>query len=327
MTLPGTEKQKSPDSPESGAGPTVAELARGIIAEYADTLSADNCRTDLEKSVGPALDHARDMVRRLEPSVILDPSKRSRSPLARFLFASREEELDVLRQASRVRQVFVRQAERCAFLLTMRRREYELLGTELENDMVRSGVLQHAVEFLEHNVPLAAPGLEELEHMLVREIVRYLAAIVPTRVRQNRSAKAEIMRSEELLKAQLHTLEQARREEHRPFAVPDALRGKVNEGERELEAMEAKLRALPLAQDTMHCLKETRQMLEEPEPHIRLERVAMRVDDFGIKSDKGEPVAVHECVYDNGRRMAVVIAEISRETAMALWPDIRADKA
>lgn len=321
MTIHGPRSQESKHRPESLDWPTAAELVRSIVGDYAEAPSGGNCEANLEKSVTTALDHARDMVHQLGSPLVLDPRDRTRSPLASFLFASREEMLDVLRHASRVRQVFMENAERCVFLLTMHRREYEVLGTELEHGVIRSGVLQHAVEFLGHSVPLAAPNPQELEHVIAREIVLYLAAIAPARVHENRSAKEEIIRSEELLKAQIHTLEQAQRE-HRPFAVPDALRGKLKEGQRELSAIEEKLRALPLTHGTVRCLEEIRQILDEPGLHIRLERMAMRVDDFGITTDKGEPVVFHECVYDDGRRMAVAIAETGREAALQLWPDM-----
>jgi len=317
MTDTGKHKTHLPDT----APPGVADLVQRIAGDNAAHLPADRCEEELAQAVSKALEHARSMVSMLGVPLGLTPGRQPRAPLAQALFASSDEELDVLNHAALVRSVFEEQTRHCVFLLTMRRREYELLGSELEGDMVRSGVLQHAVEFLDHHVPLAAPSREGLGNMLAREIVLYLASIAPKRIIENKAAKAEILRSQEILKAQLRTLEQARGE-HRPFSVPATLRDMLHKGERELAGFREKLSALPQALDKEQCLLEIREILSEPEKHIRLERIEMRVGDFGVKSAAGDLITFHECVCDSGHRLAVVMAEMTADSAAALWPDL-----
>ena len=132
--------------------------------------------------------------------------------------------------------------------------------------------------------------------------------------------RAEMLRSEELLKAQLKTLQHALME-HRPFAAPSQLQGKLAQGGQELAGLAGRLSKLT-AKDMHLCLEEIRDILLAPERHIHLESIEMRVGDFGVKSSTGKLVRFHECCYDDGKRLAVFLASMTRDLARNIWPEL-----
>jgi hypothetical protein len=109
--------------------------------------------------------------------------------------------------------------------------------------------------------------------------------------------------------------------EHRPFAAPSQLQGKLAQGGQELAGLAGRLSNLT-SKDMHLCLEEIRDILLAPERHIHLEGIEMRVGDFGVKSSTGKLVRFHECCYDDGKRLAVFLASMTRDLARNIWPEL-----
>lgn len=305
------------------ADPLVGKLVRRISADNAAPPD-ERCADRLAQAVQAACAHAREMIGALGSPVVLDRRHGTAGSLGPILFDSRKDAVDALRDASRVRQVFAAPDVReCFFLLTMHRREYVVFGTEMEGEVVRRDVMQDAVEFRDHNFSAAAPSLEELRDMLTENVVLFLTGLATRRLNRDEALRAQMHQSEALLRAQMQTLDRALRESG-PFAAPAALQDRVSAAGREMRELQDRLSSLPPKSDPEQCLRELREVLLAPQRHVRLERVEMRVGDFGVKTSTGKPVSFHECVLGDEDRLAVVMASMDRDNARYLWPDLDA---
>lgn len=315
-------KETSTARRELGEDPVIGKLVQRIAEDNSFNLRTDSdCADDLIASVAVACAHVREMVDELGEPFALSLNQRTETALGPVLFDSRQDALAALRQASKIKDVFTSSAaEECVFILTMQRHEYHVFGSEIEGDVVKRDVMQQAVEFGDHNFSCAAGSLEELGDKLVENVVLYLAGLAPQRMKADEKMRAEMLRSEELLKAQLKTLQHALME-HRPFAAPSQLQGKLAQGGQELAGLEGRLSTLA-AKDMHLCLGEIRDILLAPERHIHLESIEMRVGDFGVKSSTGKLIRFHECCYDDGKRLAIFLASMTRDLARNIWPEL-----
>lgn len=214
--------------------PVVARLARRIAEENAlNPRTEPGCANELALAVSVACAYVRAMVDELDVPFVLERNPSKEKALGPVLFDSRLHALESMRNASRVKEVFTSSnADACFFTLTMHRREYHVFGSEVVGDMIKRDVLQQAVEFGDHNFSCAAASMKDLSDKLVENVVLYLAGIAPRRKRENDKMRAEYMRSEELLKAQMKTLQHALME-HRPFGMAGPLHSKLAQGEQE----------------------------------------------------------------------------------------------
>lgn len=307
------------------ADQVVTRIVNRIAEDNAFDIAADaKCAAALTEAVQAACAYARAMVDELGEPFVLDRKRATGSTLGPILFDDRKDALDALRNASKIRKVFADPHVReCVFLLTMHRREYVIFGTEIEGEMIRRDVMQDAVEFRDHNFSAAAPSLAELRDLLTENVVLFLADLAPERLRRDETVRTEIHHSEELLKAQMKTLDYALRES-RPFATPTPLHAKVSQGAREMEGLLERLSTLSAKSDPEKCLLEIRDILLAPQRHVRLETVEMQVGDFGVKSKSGKFIRFHECVLSDEERLAVFMASMDRDNALYLWPDLEA---
>ena len=310
------------------ADPVAARITGRIADEHGiDMKSGTGCSDLLGEAVHSACAYARGMIDELGEPFVLDRNMPMDSALGPVLFDSRKDALEALRNASRIREVFAGPDVReCVFLLTMHRHEYVVFGNEVEGEMIRRDVMQDAVEFKDHHFSAAAPTVAELRDMLTENVVLFLADLAVKRQRRDEAVRTEIRHSEELLKAQIKTLNSALREA-RPFAAPASLKAKVSKGQSEMEGLTARLSSLAEKPDPLKCVQEIRATLLAPQEHVRLERIEMRVGDFGVKSEKGTFIRFHECVFGDGERLAVFLASMDRENARHLWPDLHASPA
>lgn len=279
----------------------------------------------LAAPVAIARDYARALVLELGKPRRVDKSLWSRDPFIPVVFALPAEGLDVLKRSQALRIAFGAGAEECFFLMTMHRHEFEILGSELDGEIIKRGVLQTVISFEDHAIPIAAPSMVQARTAMADELVLFLAGLVPERVRQNDALRADLHDSENLLLAQVHTLERASRE-FNPLAIPADLRGKLRQGRAEFQTLEDKLAALPRHPDPSRYLELVQDVLRRPHEHILVEQVTMRVQDFGIKAskDKGREIQFIELRTGGEQRLAVLFASMSRDMAALIWPELDA---
>ena len=298
----------------------IARMAAEVIPEFR---GLPNLVPGLAASVAVARDYARAVVRELGEPRRVGANSWARDPFIPVVFATPDEGLEAFRRAPAVRGVFEDGARDCFFLMTMRRHEFEILGSELDGEIVKRGVLQTVVGFEDHAIPIAAPSVAEARAAMADELVLFLSGLVPERVRRTDTFRVELHDSEGLLRARIATLEQASRE-FKPLSVPADLRGKLRQGREEFQALEDKLANLPRHPDTGRYLELVRDVLRHPHEHVAVERVTLYVQDFGIKvaKDKGREIQFIELRTGGKQRMAVLFARMSRDMATLIWPGL-----
>lgn len=304
--------------------PDVRGMIARIAAEKIPALQgASDLVSKLATPVAIARDYARSLVRELGEPKRVDKSLWTRDPFIPVLFATPREGMDVLKRAPTLKAAFGSAARECFFLMIMHRHEFEILGSELDGEIIKRGVLQTVVSFEDHAIPIAAPSIGQARTAIAAELVLFLAGLTPSRLRQADAIKAELRHSETLLKAQLDALERASKE-FRPLAVPPDLRGKLSQGRAEFQALKDKLAALPRHPEPARYLELVQDVLRHPHEHIQVERVTMRVQDFSIKApkDKGREIQFIEFRTGGEQRMAVLFASMTRDMAAVIWPDL-----
>jgi hypothetical protein len=307
-------------------GPVVERILKHIADENAFDIEDDaDCAEMLLNSVERACAYAKNLVEELGEPFILDRKAPSGKAIGPVLFDTTKDAVETLRHSAKIKEVFTStQSRECFFLLTMHRREYMILGNEIEGEMIKRGVLQNAVEFLDHEFSSAAPTLLELREKLTENVMRYLIGLAPARMREDKIIRADMQRSEAMLKAQMKTLDSALKE-NKIASAPASLQGKLSQVKREMTGLKEKLDSLSATSEPAPCLQKIREILDSPHKHFRLERVEMRVGDFGVKSDTGKLVRFHECHFGEDERLAVFLASINRDNAQYLWPELAED--
>ena len=298
-----------------------AKLAQRIAADHFPHLKADGMRL-LHSAVTHACAYARSMIDMLESPFVLQRNNPEHHTLGAIFFDSRTDALAALRSTARIKSVFSDPvATECFFVMTMRRHEYTVFGTELAGEMIRRDVMQDAVEFLDHKFSVAAPSMDALRRMMTENVVLYLAGLSVQRRGQDKRSLTDLRQSEEVLRAQMKTLQCAINAES-AYGRATLVHHKMEQAQRDMTELKARLTTLAAQTASDNCLQELDAILSAPHEHIRLEQVELCVGDFGIMSKTGKTIRFHECCFADQQRLGVFLCVIDRENARHLWPDL-----
>lgn len=304
--------------------PDIASLIRHIARRIPTLTDLQNYESRLSWPVSTALTFAKKLAAQVGTPKALDMELWTKDPFIPVLFDSPDEGNQVLRRSAKIHDVFKDDnVEKCFFLMTMDRHEFEIRGSELDGDIIKQDVTQTIVCFESHTVTLAAPTKEQAMEEMARNIVYYLAELTPERLRKADVMRDELRRSETVLKAQLHTLAQASREQDQHEVAP-GVHEKLAEGQKEAKLFADKLKNMPPNPDPKKFLGLVREVLLHPEKHLIIDDVRMQVEDYGVKtsSGKGREIQFVEFKAWGVKSMAILFATLSRESAMKLWPQL-----
>lgn len=304
--------------------PDVPRLVEMITHKIPVLKEVENHSVRLSRPVAMALSFARQLTEKLGHPRRLDRNLWTKDPFIPILFDSPEDGAKVLRRSKVLRHVFETQTtEDCFFLMTMRRHEFEIMGSELDGEIIKRDVLQTVISFEDHAIPIAAFSEQKAHAMISDEIVLYLAQLIPERLRQAVLLRGELEHSEMLLKAQIRTLEQASRQ-HKSYDVPSEIRTKLKDGLQEADLFADKLKALPKNPTPPEYLGLVRNVLLHPDKHLFVDDVRVHVQEFGIKvpKEKGREIRFLEFRAWGVQSMAVLFAAMGRESAVQLWPEL-----
>ncbi len=303
----------------------VDRLVDRILAELPLLLSIPGHRQKMTIPVSTALACAGALADELGPPKRMEKSLWRRDPLFPLLFATPQEGFDLFRESHDLRATFADQTvQECFFLLTMQRHEFEILGSDLQGEMVLHGVLQTVLSFEHQRVTISAASQTCIRAAVVEELVMHLAGVVPERLRRAEELRRTLLESETLLEAQQHTLELTRKEV-RTMDVSPTLRDQLRRARNELSRIDAQLAALPQPPEPETYLVQVCDVLMHPQDHIKTEMVTMHVEEFGIKSDRkeGKEISFLELSSPDSRPLTLVLASLTRDTARQIWPELK----
>jgi hypothetical protein len=265
----------------------------------------------LAPAVRHALDYCTDIAGRIPGPYEISRSAFAADPLVHALFGSAEDIELMLAKSRCVREHLPTMSladGQCCVLLGMRHREKSGFGVALDGEVVRSDVPQKTLYFTDHTLAEPTPDLpaarERLRDVLFDGLLKGFAAHV-----------ADVRAEHESL--------------HKDHAIAHAVvRSRSSSGDdpeshtRRLAQLEDALRATADALQPERLLAMLIETLVNPEPHLHLDPVSIRVDRGGVITGRGEAAAgdgdtLHfaELTNRDQRRWVVLLARIERDEA------------
>jgi hypothetical protein len=272
------------------------------------------------KKLGPAVERAvrfaDEIVDRLPGPVEVATGTWATDPYVRAFFTSVDELREALRLSHEIVAFFKeRPFVACHALLTMRRLEQTVFGTEQLGEIVRRDVAKTAVNFVDHRFVSPCETEAETKGALKARVLSVLSEYAYEKIRSLRGEKKELQEQREAVKTTLKVL----REE---FPDSEGLGGeeerqaekRIREAEDLLTEMDRRIdRANSVLNDPGGCLAHVAGVLNQPRDHMKMETVTLRLSPMGIKVGHdsqetwGEIVLTEIGLGKGGKRVAVVV--------------------
>jgi hypothetical protein len=292
-----------------------AAIERAVDGTDARLRALPGYQKKLRPAVLHAIDHVVALVEALPPPMDAARGSYGSEPRLTAFFASPEHMQQVF-SGDRTLADFLEgkagRAGRVIALLLMERHEKNVLGLDLEGEILKREVAQVTVSFAGHR--LADPTAEEGEtrRLLKRRAFDHLLTLALGRIAAAREERAELQRQQDLLRHKLRALQSGRWSFEASDAqdVPDT--GKV---EAQIEEIEMQLRALGADAGTLKVhLDMLIEMLARAEEQLSSKRIALIVDRMGIKRERAADTApelgLDELTSANGRSLIVSLVSI-----------------
>jgi len=272
-----------------------------------------------KKQLRPSIIQAIDQVVALVDSIHVPvPAGRndfSTDPRLMALFASADHMLEVYGSDATLnefRASSAGSAEHVIALLLMERVEKNVLGMDMDGDMLRREVAQVAINFRSHRLLEPSANEADTRRQLKRRAFDHLLTLALTRIAEAQGERADLARQRDLLRRKLSTLERGgwsfeAVECARPD--PDALNAELQEIETELTKLGDDSGALQARLDIVV------DVLGQAGRQLWIEDRVMHLDRMNIQRDtqdaSAQRVALQELINARGRRLAVLLVSLA----------------
>ncbi len=288
-----------------------AGIERALDASDTRIRTLRGFEAKLRPAVLRAFDHVVDVVDGLPPILDLDRAGYTAQPLAGALFASVEHMRQVLAGDAALAD-FLASAEgaRCSevnALMLVQRSERNVLGMELQGEIVRREVAQVAVSFGRHHLLDPAADWSQCKRRLYRRAYDHILGLALERIGRMRTDRADLKRERELLKRKRAELQAGRWDLDTDAAgsTPVALI------ERRIDELNAEL--LALGGDTQVIaahLDALCEVLSTADTLVRTTNLELLVDRMGIKHERVRGNTLSLPLQElSGGRGGVVVAQ------------------
>lgn len=275
-------------------------------------------RRKLWNPVETAIDYVVNFVNALPPAVTADRQGYMNDPRLRALFASPDSLRDILSFSAGTRH-YLQQAsdplpaELYAGLGAVRV-EKNVLGIEMEGDILRRDVPQVVVNFCDHRLGFLTGQEADTRRELMKRSFDYLVETALQRLAATRVQKTQLEQQQrQLLQQKARLLQQAQVGFESLTAAPDAEPGDLAALEQQLQEVETTLSQLRADSATLDDhLAQVAVTLGEPASLLRLEPIALTLDHTNTKvsTDSGRvtnTMTFQEVVMTNDRRVAALL--------------------
>lgn len=222
-----------------------------------------------QRPVAHALEYVQALAAAIPGPVEMSPELYGRDPFIHALFGSAEE----MQQALCMSHAMHEYARRpggpgidAYALMGMRRQEKTAFGMEAAGEVIQREVAQRVIVFTDHTLSGLAPSEAEARRLLVWSLFDSLVEQVAQRVRQRQRARQDLQKEKDYLAAELR------------LAGPDR-RAALQQ---RLDALLRDLGKSTTALDLHHMGADFDEVLLNPERHLRLEPVRLRLDGMGV---------------------------------------------
>ncbi len=252
-----------------------------------------------QKKILPSVRHAMQYISGLIPQVppepvAFDPDHWDDDPLLRAMFISREELISVLQSSKALKNFFQRTNASQAFaMLVAERKEKKFFGTEKDGEIIRRDVPQKAVFFEDFKVFAPAADLAETRLQVQHRALVSLFIQAFEEITDLQLWKEELEKQRELLafkvqqpedtdlKTDLNHTETDDNQTQESLEVLGDIKRKLEEIKAELDTPEDRL-------DHLNAV------LLNPEQHLRLETVSLKLSRLGIRLDSSSTEPANE---------------------------------
>lgn len=263
------------------------------------------------KPVMSALEYAHSLARSVPGPVTADLESYAQDAYVHAIFPS----MDLVSEAfrtSRAMQDYLREhpaSDEIYALMGMRRHEKTMMGMALSGQVIQRDVPQHVIYFSSHTIENPAPSEELARDQVAWAFFDSLVSKVAKRVELRKQEMSVQQQEMEILMARLH----AASPEDRPAM------------EKQLSSMLAHMQAATRAMDLHNYLDDFKDVLLNPEQHLRLNQFPMTLDSMGIRrendsTEQAEPVIFNDLIGFDRRDWTVTMVhcrDIQSETFAA----------
>ncbi|HSD59350.1 MAG TPA: hypothetical protein VLC55_00660 [Burkholderiales bacterium] len=254
-----------------------------LVPDYQEKLGAGVART---------VKYLRSLVP--EPPPPIDLSKKAWSADARLnaFFAAAADVPLVMGRSKELRGFFDDLAnagiEEAVALLAMELREQNVLGVAMEGGQLKHDVAQTTVSFADHRIVMPAASHADMRFELGKRILRGLTQIALKRIETIQARQQDLEETRGRLATKLRVLR------GRPAGLeslaedPDTHKSEIEALEQQLEQAKADLGGAKASLATLDgYMEQINEVLNNPERHVRLELLQLRLNRMGIKVAEG----------------------------------------
>jgi hypothetical protein len=250
------------------------------------------------KKILPSVRHAMGYISGLIPQVPgpvdFDPDCWEDDPLLRAMFISREELNGVLNSSKALKDFFRRTNASQAFaILVAEPKEKKIFGTEKNGEIVRRDVPQKAVFFEDFKVFVPAADLAQTRLQFQYRALENLFTQAFEKITDLQLWKEELEKHRELLEFKVqHPEGSGPRTDLKPTEADD---NQTRESLKVLEDITGKLKEIKDQLDTPEDrIEHLNAILLNPEQHLRLKTVSLKLSRLGIRLDPSSTEPANE---------------------------------
>ncbi|HEU5297326.1 MAG TPA: hypothetical protein VFU71_21285 [Burkholderiaceae bacterium] len=316
---------------ESAEAPadTDRQLITETIDDFVETVEprvrlTSHYRDKLAGNVAHTLAHLRKLATLLprEP-LVLSRSAWSQDPHVRSYFAAADDVSRCIGRCDELRDFFASHAasaDACA-LLGMQRKEKTVLAPRMEGEVLRQDVPQTTVGFSNHRLLAVAPDLAQSRLEVGRRIMERLAQLVLGRVVQTGEEARDREQRKAMLSTRLRMLRSARDGMAPLVSEGPDIDPQISELERQLNEMKETAASAAGSHGRMTLdgtIDQMNAVLAQPEQHIALAKIRLRVNRLGVKvdphcADEGDSLELDELSIGEGLRATIKFVRIARD--------------
>jgi len=251
-----------------------------------------------QKKILPSVRHAMQYISGLIPQVPgpvdFDPGRWDDDPLLRAMFISREELAGLLQSTKALKKFFQRTNASQAFaMLVAEPKEKKFYGTEKDGEIVRRDVPQKAVFFENFKVIDPAADLAETRLQVQHRALISLFTQAFEKITDLQLWKEDLEKQRELLEFKVQQPEGSDLQtDPKPTEADD---NQTRESLKVLSDIRRKLEEIKAELDTPEDrLDHLNAVLLNPEQHLRLETVSMKLSRLGIRLERSSTEPANE---------------------------------
>ncbi|GMQ88703.1 MAG: hypothetical protein BMS9Abin09_0136 [Gammaproteobacteria bacterium] len=278
-------------------------------------------RKKLKPCVERTLAYCSDLVTRIPGSVEVNSKSWGRDPMVKAFFSGAEELRRVFSRSKEVRDFFDQHpaAGHCYALLSMECSERTVLGMAMRGEVLKRDVKQTSVSFTDHRVVKPSLSEPELRKNLEQRAFDNLIGYALERITELVAAQHSLQEKRHLLEMQLKvahlkskSLASLMGDEGNGTINTEALREQEAHTGQALEQAHARLKTLD---DYIDRIAE---VLGNPQTHLRLHRISMRLNEMNIKldehsADSGRVLELSEASLGEHLKRILLIARFPRD--------------